>query len=116
VRENSERMQALLDALRQGGVADRYVRTTMLRVQPQWAGKNKKSIDSYIVSNGVTVKLTDMERVGNVLEALGSAANSIGQLTFAAEYPEKELEALGAALQDAYARARKIAEASGCGL
>lgn len=116
VRDNSEKMREVLASLKEAGVTDKEVTTTSLQITPQWqqATKTKKAgITGYMARNGVTIKLKDMEKVGDVIDALSEAANEIEDLSFAAEYPEKEAEALALAMDSAKARATKIAYASG---
>lgn len=74
--------------------------------------------DGYRAGNSVTVRLADMDRMGDLLrQALDSGANRIEGVSFGLREPEKAESALQiAAARDARSRAEALAEAAGAKL
>ncbi|MEE7505262.1 SIMPL domain-containing protein, partial [Methylobacterium mesophilicum] len=74
--------------------------------------------DGYRASNLVTVRLADMDRLGDLLrQALDSGANRIDGVSFGLRDPDKSEAALQvAATRDARSRAEALAEAVGAKL
>ncbi|HQA67971.1 MAG TPA: SIMPL domain-containing protein, partial [Aggregatilineales bacterium] len=67
------------------------------------------------VNNLMRVKVSDTERIGEVIEAgMDAGANTVGSLFFAIEDPDAlEAQARADAVADARARAEQLAEAAG---
>ena len=113
---NSERMRALIDALKAAGVAEKDIQTRDVSVGSDYDANGRS--DSYVASNTVSVLIRDLDRAGAVLDAASSAgANNI----YGPSLTRSNREGLEAkALEDAVANARKRAEtlarAAGVGL
>ncbi len=114
---NAEQMTRVLGAVSKAGIADRDVQTSGVNLQPQYQyGENQPpKLNGYQASNRVSVKIRDIARVGEVLDALASAgANQIDGPNFMLDKPETARdEARRIALASAQARAKMYADAIG---
>lgn len=123
-KEANANAQRILDALKELGVPEDDVRTSRLRLTPIYEnrqpqpirrddGSGTPKIVAYRAENVVTVRLTDLSRVGPVLDAgLGAGANQVEGVSFGLEndLPARE-EALRKAVAEARSKAKTIAEA-----
>lgn len=110
LKENAERMAAVIRALRGAGIAARDLSTSNVSLQPQYRyGENQPPVvTGYQAANSVSVRFRDIARAGGVLDALVKAgANQIDGPAMSLAAPEA---ALDAARQDAVKRARARAE------
>ncbi len=117
MRDNAARMDKVIAALRQAGIAASEIQTAGIGLQAQyaWGDKQPPKITGYQASNTVNVRLHDMAKIGKVLAALVAAgANQIDGPNFAVDKPDAALdEARRAALAQARARAELYAQAAG---
>lgn len=118
VAENSDQVQAVLDALKSAGIADADLRTTNFSIYPQQQFDDQgrptgKTI--YSVDNSVLVTIRDIESVGDILDtAVSAGSNSINGIQFDVENKAKAMEdARTAAVADARAKAQALADAAG---
>ena len=120
--ENTRAMNAVLEQLRAAGIAQEDVQTAQFSVTPLYESTQPDpqrteppGIVGYQVSNQVTARVRDIDRLGATLDALVRAgANSIDGLHFEVADPEQLLgEARDAAVADALAKARRYASAAG---
>ncbi|KAF1690374.1 SIMPL domain-containing protein [Pseudoxanthomonas koreensis] len=115
MRQNAEQMNRVLAAVRAAGVAAKDVQTSGINLNPQYRYEENQPprITGYQASNTVTVKLRDVAKMGEVLDALvASGANQINGPSFGIDNPEPlydkaRLQALAQARAraDTYARA-----------
>lgn len=124
-RKASETMDAVMKALKSGGVADKDIKTQRFSVQPVYSsvvkeGVRRQEITGYQVSNMVSVKIRAIDKAGAIIDAAaraGGDAARINNVSFTVEDPSKYLnEAREKALREAMARARQIAEVTGISL
>ena len=117
---NATQMTKVVDAVKRAGVAERDVQTTGVSLQPQYAYRENEApkITGYQAHNRVSVKVRDMAKVGEVLDAFVAAgANQIDGPSFTLDQPEAALdEARRVALERARARAAMYAKALGLGV
>lgn len=117
MRANAQRMSAVIAALRQAGVAERDIQTANLSAEPQYRdGPNQApKITGYVVTNTVRVRLHELGKAGDVLDALvREGANQIEGPSFTLDQPETALdEARKEAVHQAQARADLYAAATG---
>ena len=120
--ENTRAMNAVLEQLRASGLAAADVQTAQFTVSPLFETRRPDAettepprIVGYQVSNQVTARVRDLDRLGGVLDALVSAgANSIDGPSFEIADPKQLLgEARDAAVADAIAKAKRYAAAAG---
>jgi uncharacterized protein YggE len=120
--DNTRAMNAVLGQLRAAGLPAQDIRTAQFTVMPLYEIRQPDPqrtepprIVGYQVSNQVTARVRDIDRLGAVLDALvGAGANSIDGPYFDVADPSRVLgEARDAAVADALAKARRYASAAG---
>ena len=111
LRDNSARMAATINELKESGVAEKDIQTLGLSVNPRYSyerNRSKPDVIGFTASNSVRVKLRDLTKAGAVIDsAVQSGANSMNGLSFTFSNP-KPLQA--AARTDAVANARSNAQ------
>ena len=116
---NNAAMGKVLLALKGAGIEEKDYQTSRLSLQPQFANPSKASdrqgIVSFRASNRVTVRVRDVTKVANVIDALVTAgANEIGGINFTVTQASKHLdEAREKAIADARRKAEIYAKAAG---
>ena len=117
MRENANRMGAVVTALKKAGVADRDIQTSRIDLSPQYnyANNQPPKITGYQASNTVNVRLREMGRIGDVLDALvKQGANRIDGPSFGVDKPDAAMdEARNDAVKHAQDRAALYAAATG---
>lgn len=117
--ENDEQTADVMGALHEMGVADEDIQTVdySIRAEIDWEDEERRVI-GYVVSNSVAVKIREVERVGDVLDAVTAAgANNIYGISFTFDDPTKlREEARTEAMADAQSRAQSLATLGGVGL
>jgi uncharacterized protein len=114
VDEAAETMEAILDALRGQGIADRDIQTVGYNVWVDMGFGPDRTPDqepTYRVNNDVRVTVRDLGTLGPVLEAaIDAGANAIHGVSFGIAEPEElEGEARELATENALAKARELA-------
>jgi uncharacterized protein len=124
-RQASEAMDAVMKALKSGGVSDRDIKTQRFSIQSIYSsvvkdGVRRQEITGYQVSNMVSVKIRAIDKAGAIIDAAaraGGDAARINNVSFTVEDPSKYLnEAREKALREAMAKAGQIAEVTGISL
>jgi uncharacterized protein YggE len=114
---NSRAMNGVFDTLKRLGIPERAIRTSELSVQPQYPGDSRtpRHITGYQVSNGVSVTVDDLTKVGPAIDALvSSGSNALGDISFSIGNPKPLLaQARELAVKDALTKAETLARASG---
>lgn len=121
---NSESMSRIIAALKDGGMESRDLQTSGFSVQPvysqpprDYSGSEpfKPEIVGYRVSNNLTLRIRQLDRVGALLDQVVKlGANSISGPTFTVADPKPfEDEARRAAMRDALHKSDLYAEAAG---
>jgi len=116
-RLNAEAMRAVLDKLKSLGLAPDTIRTSGYDLQPEFDYANgRQTLRGYVARNAVEVRLDDIARAGEVLDAaVGSGATSVSGVRFdLKDRAAAERDALRKAVADA--RGRAEAAASGAGM
>lgn len=116
-RANADAMKSVLDKLKTLGLPPDAIRTSGYDLQPQFDYVNgKQSLREYVARNTVEVRVDDVARAGDVLDAaVGSGATSVSGVRFdLKDRTTAERSALRQAVADA--RGRADAAAAGAGL
>jgi len=116
--QNSARMQALVDVLKEAGVADKDIQTQTVRLQPRYERREEAGepqVIGYTATNIAEVRASEIEMLGALLDAAVEAGgNRIERIRFEAEDADAFLdEAREAAWHDARHKAQQLAELSG---
>jgi uncharacterized protein YggE len=115
----AQSMQAVIDAVKSKGVADKDVQTTSFNISPQYNYTQDKGqeIVGYQVTNLVTVKVRNLDTVPDILDAAAQAGGNdvrVNSVQFTVENPDKYLDqARTDALNNAKAHAQTLADAAG---
>ncbi|WP_058834296.1 SIMPL domain-containing protein [Luteimonas abyssi] len=117
LRANAEQMNRLMRAIREAGLQDRDIQTSGLNIYPQYRHSENESptITGYQANNTVSVKLRDVARIGDVIDALvANGANQVNGPNFEIDQPEEAYdEARRKAIELARKRADMYAESLG---
>lgn len=120
VAENNRQAQAVADALKAFGIDEKDIRTQNFSIYPQtqWGKEGERIGIIYVVDNTVKVTVRDLEKIGDVLNAVVEAgANNIYGIAFdVADRESAYQQALEMAVENAATRARILAEAAGAEL
>ncbi len=112
-------MQNVISAIKGDGVADEDVQTTQYDISPEYDYPQNGSpkLTGYRVTNTVTIKVRDVNNTSKVLDDVTAAGGDIVQvqgITFTIDNPETlQDQARGDAVNDAKARAQRIADTAG---
>ncbi|MGE0742585.1 MAG: SIMPL domain-containing protein [Hyphomonadaceae bacterium] len=107
---NAQRMNALTQALRRAGVAERDIQTSNVSVYPQqvYGEGQAPRITGYQANNSVTAKVRNIDNTGRVIDAAVSAGgNTVNGVSFSHADPDAQLDV---ARRNAIAEARRRAE------
>ena len=117
LKANSAQMNKVVAAIRAAGIAERDIQTSGINIHPQYryAENQPPTITGYQASNTVNIKVRDIAKLGEVLDALvASGANQVNGPSFEIDQPEAAYdEARQAALKKAQARAEMYAKSLG---
>ena len=117
MRANAEQMSRLMTAIKAAGIAERDVQTSGINLNPQYryAENQPPTITGYQASNNVNLKVREIGKLGQVLDALvASGANQINGPTFEIDDADSvQDQARTAALKKARERADMYAESLG---
>lgn len=116
--QNARAMTSVFEALKRAGVAPKNIQTSNITLQPQYAASKPGQaprVTGYEASNTVDVEVYDLKALGPTIDALVAAgSNQIDGPSFFITDPKPLLaRARKAAVEDAIARARAIADAAG---
>ncbi|MDO1559667.1 SIMPL domain-containing protein [Brevundimonas sp. 2R-24] len=115
--DNRARMNRVIAALRQRGVAERDIQTSGLNLNPVYDYRENQPplLRGYQASNTVTVIVRDLARVGQVADAVvASGANQINGISFGLDNRQAaEDQARVAAVRALQAKAQLYAQALG---
>ena len=117
MRDNAQKMAAVVAAVRKAGIAERDIQTAGLSLQPQYRYENNQApiLTGYQATNTVSLRLRQLPDAGRLLDTLVSVgANQISGPVFRVENSDAALdEARIAAVAAAKARADLYAKAAG---
>lgn len=119
-KDNTERMNAVLNEIKNMGVEEKDIRTSSYSVTPVYPrDENGRIIPgkpaSYRVSQELTVRIRDLAKTGEVIDrTMAAGVNTFRGLSFtSSRMDELELEAKELAAKDAGVKARSLSEAMG---
>lgn len=111
-RRNTEKVNAVIGALKARGVKPQEIQTSSFAITSR--DDDGKKLAGYRVTNLITVTREDLATVGDLLQlAVEKGANEAGSLQFSsADQRTSELRGLELAFQDARTKAEKLASLS----
>lgn len=116
VKENTEKMNAVIKAIKDLGVDEKDIQTTAYNLSPQYDWKESGRIFlGYKLNQQVTVKIRNFEKIGDILDsATEKGVNEIGNLQFTIDDIEKfRAEARVKAIESAKEKAKNMVETAG---
>ena len=116
VKENNAAIYAVIDALKEAGIAEEDIATSSYTVYAEYDYSSVgQRLTGYNVTNQLTVIIRDMEHIGATLDkATAAGANSIYNIEFLSTLADQaQDEASIYAVQDALRRAQLLASAAG---
>jgi len=117
VSENTEKMNAVIAALKELGVEEKDIQTSNFSVyaQQNYDTNGAPTDYTYVADNTVSVTIRNLSKVGDALgRAVAAGANSIYGVSFTvSDQSALEAEARDKAMADAKARAEQLAAAAG---
>ncbi|MDQ1318143.1 MAG: uncharacterized protein QG588_1800 [Candidatus Poribacteria bacterium] len=117
INENNSKAAAIIDALKQMGIADKDIQTTSFNIYPQrdYANNKPNEIIGYQVDNMLSVNFRDLTKIGTGLQrAVNAGANNIYGISFTFADPTSlQDEARIEAIKDATKKAKSMADAAG---
>lgn len=111
--ENAQVMNRVIQSLLALNIPRENIQTAAFNTFPQYDFIDGKQVfRGYEVTNAITVKLEDLEKVGSVIDtAVANGANSVSSIQFGLDNPEVVYQqALQKALQHAQVNAQTIAQ------
>ncbi|MGN7388125.1 SIMPL domain-containing protein [Sporosarcina sp. SAFN-015] len=112
-RENAAIMTNIIQALDQLGIQLENIQTVNYSIFPRYDYVNGEQIfKGYEVSNSISVKLTNIQQVGEVIDtAVEHGANRVSNIQFSVENVDRyKQESIVKALQNAQMKAQTIAD------
>ena len=117
VEANKGQTTAVIDSLKEAGVAEKDIRTTNFSIWPsqQYGPDGTVTGSIYMVDNSVYVTVRDLDGLGDLLDsAITAGANSVNSIQFdVADKAEAVKEARANAVDDAKLQAQELADAAG---
>ena len=122
--DNNKAMSKVLGAMKEAGIEDRDLQTSGVNIQPTYTYPNDKNglkapkIIGYNVTNGLTVRVRDLDKVGDLLDkSIDLGVNQSGGLRFVNDDPSKVLmDARKKAMGNAMEKAKILTETAGAKL
>jgi uncharacterized protein YggE len=116
-KNSTEKMNAIVAAVKNLGVEDKDIKTTDYQLSPvyNWTEKSGQVLVGYQVSQNVTLKIRDLEKIGDIIaKTTEQGANQVGNIGFTIddEYDLKN-QARALAIEKAKEKAAMIASESG---
>lgn len=117
----AEAMNAMLDALKDGGVEEEDIQTTRFTVQPRYDFVDgRRELRGFAVSNVVTAKIRNIDDTGQLIDEALSAGGDLARiesLSFTIDDPSAlEDEARRLAVVEARSKAETLADEAGASL
>lgn len=112
-RENATTMTRVINTLEELGIPNACLQTTVFYIQPHYDYVDgKKVFRTYEVKNTISVRITNFNSVGRVIDAsVENGVNEVGNITFSrSDVQQLKQRTLQLALQDAHKKAQAMIE------
>jgi len=117
VSQNNEKMNAIIQSIKDLGIEDKDIKTSLYNLQPKYnyTQTRGQELVGYSLNQQITVKVRDFEKISSVLDkSTSNGANTIGQLQITVDDPESaKAEAREKAIEAAKTKAEAMAKNSG---
>ncbi|MFA6254500.1 MAG: SIMPL domain-containing protein [Patescibacteria group bacterium] len=115
-KENTDKMNKIIAELKGMGIEAKDIQTTNYSIYPRYDWNNgKQTLLGYTVSQSVTVKIRNLDKIGDIVDKAGSlGANQVSSLSFTIDEPEViKQQAREKALLNAKEKAEALAKVAG---
>jgi len=119
MEENTKKMNAIIDSMKEQGVEEKDLKTTGFNIYPryEWHEKTqfypngRRVLVGYEIRQSLEVKIRDMEKIGVIIQkATDAGANQVGDLRFTIDdEDEVKKQARGQAIDKAKEKAKELA-------
>ncbi len=116
VTENNKVMNAVIADIKALGIEDKDIKTTYYNLSPLYDYTEKGRVfKGYSINQQITLKIRDFAKISDILDkATSNGANTIGDLQFTIEDPDKaQADARAQAIEEAKNKATVLAQQSG---
>ena len=125
MKQNTEKMNAVISAVKKQGVESKDLKTTNFSIYPryEWQGRTglppypqgKRVLVGYEVTQSLEVKIRALGKIGEILETgTNAGANQVGNLQFTIDNEDElKKQARGQAIDEAKAKAQELASQLG---
>jgi uncharacterized protein YggE len=123
MEENTEKMNAVIDSIKEQGVEEKDLKTTSFNIYPRYEWREKtqfypsgrRILVGYEIRQSLEVKIRDMEKIGVIIQkATDAGANQVGDLRFTIDdQDEVKKQARGQAIDKAKEKAEELASQLG---
>lgn len=115
--ENTEKMNGVIDFLKDFGVVEKDIKTVRYRINPRYSYEKGKAprIVGYEINQGLEVKIRELDKIGEILEnSVDAGINQVSSLNFKVDNDEEfKEEARELAIKDAREKAKMLASQLG---
>ena len=115
----AEKINKIMDFLRKEGIAEKDIRTSYYNLSPRYEWeKSKRIFKGYVAEQSLRIKVRDTDKAPKILGAMSNfGASNVSTLSFEIDDKDKlKEEARAKAIQDAKAKAKRLAEELGVDL
>jgi len=115
-KENTDKMNKIIAELKGTGIEAKDIQTTNYSIYPRYDwNEGKQTLLGYTVSQNVTVKIRNLDKIGDIVDKAGSlGANQVSSLSFTIDEPEViKQQAREKALVNAKEKAEALAKVAG---
>lgn len=120
INENTKKMNAVIESMKAQGIETKDLKTTNFNIYPRYEWQRvgippypegKRVLVGYEVSQSLEVKIRDMAKIGDVIQAATDAgANQVGNLQFTIDNEDElKKQARGQAIDEAKTKAQELA-------
>jgi len=118
VKQNTEQMNKVVNKLKELGIEEKDIKTTTYSLNPVYdynREMGQQTLAGYEVYQGVTVKIRNLDKVGEIIEATTNVgANQVGDVTFTIDDTEEVQKiAREEAVKKAEQKAKETAKLTG---
>lgn len=117
--ENTEKMNEIIDFIKETGVEEKDLKTTTFNIYPRYDYvRGIRILVGYEVTQSLQTKIRNLEKIGQIIQgATDAGANQVGDLQFTIDQPDEfKKQAREEAIKKAKDRAEEIADQLGINL
>lgn len=123
MKENTEKMNAIIDSIKEQEVEEKDLKTTSFNIYPRYEWREKtqfyprgrRILTGYEIRQSLEVKIRDMGKIGVIIQkATDAGANQVGDLRFTIDNEDEiKKQARGQAIDKAKGKAEELASQLG---